>query len=203
MKRLGGLSAEPRPRIEVLSVDMASLPKLSELNYSISLRWGTSVDPAAAQPLINKESRPRQRLPRAARERRMATRSALEHLRRLVLLAQHHPAVHAQPLVQNAGVYLPEVDRMLQVPVLQLGQARVLADRAGLDLAAAQEHRRRRAVVGALGAVLFGPPAELREGHHQEAVLVPAGRQVLVEGRHRVVAFALKDRVRLRLPGVG
>ena len=44
----------------------------------------------------------------------------------------------------------------------------MLADDAGLDLAADQEHRGGGAVVGPLAAVLLRAAAELGERHHQD-----------------------------------
>src|SRR5262249_11860980 len=84
---------------------------------------------------------------RAAAERGFRLR--LEASQRLELLAEHFLAVDAEPAVEDGGVHLAEVAGVLQVAHLVVGQARVLADHARLDLAADQEHRRRGAVVGA------------------------------------------------------
>ena len=78
----------------------------------------------------------------------------------------------------------------------------MLADEAGLDLAADEQHRRGRAVVGALAAVLLGAAAELRERHHQDAVAVAARRQVLEERGHRAGDLRQQVGVGRRLGGV-
>ena len=48
----------------------------------------------------------------------------------------------------------------------------MLADGAALDAGAGHEQARAGAVVGALAAVLLHAPAELRERHHQHALVV-------------------------------
>ena len=54
-----------------------------------------------------------------------------------------------------------------------------LADESGLDARAGKEDRAGRAVVGAQRAVLFGPAAELAEGHQQHAIGQLRGGQVV------------------------
>ena len=57
-------------------------------------------------------------------------------------------------------------------------------------------------MVGAPAAILVSPAAELREGYHQQPVLVPAGRHVLVEGGHGIRELLQEPGVHGHLVGV-
>ena len=72
----------------------------------------------------------------------------------------------------------------------------MFADDARLHFAAYQEHRGAAAVVGAFAAVLVAAATELREGHDAEAVLVPAFREIAIQGRDAVRDGLQQVRVR-------
>src|SRR5262245_19877677 len=129
-------------------------------------------------------------------------RSALQDINWLELAAEDILAADAKPLIEDGGVHLAEVGVMHQVVTRYLPQVRMRPDQPRLDLAANQEHRRCRAVVGAATAVLLGPPAELGERHHEQPVLVAACRQVLEECRHRCRELLQQVSVGSRLLGV-
>src|SRR5439155_18199009 len=92
---------------------------------------------------------------------------------------------------------------MFKISHCVVGQARMLADDAGFDLAADQEHRGGGTVVCSLAAVLIRPAAKFRESHHQNPILVTTRGHVLVEGRHS--ARYLLEQVRMggQLVGMG
>jgi len=69
-----------------------------------------------------------------------------------------------------------------RVAVLKVSQARMLADDAGLQPLAHDEHGCCRAVVGALTAVFRHAPAELREHQHQHPVSFAHRLDVIPEG---------------------
>src|SRR5207253_2174746 len=104
----------------------------------------------------------------------------------------------AEPLIEHSGIDPAEVGVVLQVAHRDLLQARMRPHQPRLDLAADQEHRRCRAVVGAFAAVLLGPPAELGERHHQQPVLVPARR--LLAWVFEAVRCTKSSRPGLRVP---
>src|SRR5262245_38742260 len=72
-------------------------------------------------------------------------------------LEQDVRVVVAQPLLDRRRVDAAEIRCHLQIPVVQIGEARRPAVEAGFDpiVFAEKEHRTRGAVVGAEAAVLF------------------------------------------------
>src|SRR5205085_1368839 len=106
-------------------------------------------------PLAVSRSR---RIPRARNSKR-ETLLTLQDFKRFESFPNHILTRHAKPAIQDRGVDLAKIGVMLQIAILNLCQAGVRADDAGLDLGADQEHRRGRAVIGSLAAVLLGAAA--------------------------------------------
>src|SRR6202035_2377351 len=55
------------------------------------------------------------------------TSSLLKYLHSLVLPSQHCLGIHTEPLIQDRRIDAAKVDRVDQVSIFQLGQARVFA----------------------------------------------------------------------------
>ena len=64
----------------------------------------------------------------------------------------------------------PEVDRPLEVAILQVAEQRRFADKTGLHARPGEEDRTGRAVVGAKRPILIGSAAELAKGHDDDPV---------------------------------
>ena len=109
----------------------------------------------------------------------------------------------AHPAVEHGGVDGAEVRRELQVAAVEVGERDGLAVHAAVDAAAEQEHRRGRAVIGALAGVLLRAAAELRPGHRQHVFVFAVRREVGVEGRQRVAELAQQRLVLVELRRVG
>ena len=89
---------------------------------------------------------------------------------------------NAEPVFEDRGVDPAEVDDRLEVAVVEVGQARIGADQAGLDPRTGEEYRARGAVVGPCRAILSYPAAELAEAEHQDAVGQLRVGEVVEEG---------------------
>ena len=87
--------------------------------------------------------------------------------------------------------------------VVQGGQARVIAVQPAPDSGTHDEHGAGRAVIGPVAAVLFHPPTELRERHHQHPVCLPHLGRILEKGAHGVGETAEQPGLGVGLPGVG
>src|SRR5262245_4335970 len=71
----------------------------------------------------------------------------LDEVHRLELLAEHHLTVHLEPVLQQSRVHAAEVGVVPEVAVGEVVQARMTADRAGLDARPDHEQARPAAVV--------------------------------------------------------
>src|SRR5687768_2874447 len=91
--------------------------------------------------------------------------------------SEHRLRGDVEPILQDCRVNATEVGGELEVVLVEVGEAGVLADEAGLDAGAGDEHGGGCAVVGSLTGVLADPAAELAEGHREH----PAAVAVLVE----------------------
>ena len=117
-------------------------------------------------------------------------------------LAQHVFAGNSQPSIENGSVNLAEIDLVLEISKLQLGQIGVAANRPGFDLSPYQKDRGRRAVVGTMAGVLCCTTAEFGKRHEKQAVLVTAGSHILVKGCHGVAELLQQLGVRAELVGM-
>ena len=109
----------------------------------------------------------------------------------------------AEPVGQEGGVDPAEVGVVLQVAVVEVVEARVVADEAGLGDRSDDEQRRGGAVVGPVRGVLRDPAAELAEGQQRDAVGLAGGGQVVVERGDRIGELGQERRVGAELVGVG
>ena len=108
-----------------------------------------------------------------------------------------------EPLLNHRRVDAAEVGSHLQVTVVQIRQAGVLAVESALDAAANDEHRGGGSVVGAEAGVLFDAASELGE-HHDGDVVGPADTfQVFDEATDRIGGIGQQTGVRVGLVHVG
>src|ERR1700733_2624244 len=84
----------------------------------------------------------------------------LEHWQRVKLPAEDLERGEIEPLVEQRRIDAPEIDRPLEVAVLQIAEQRRFADKTGLYARPGEEDRTGRAVIGAERPVLIGPAAE-------------------------------------------
>src|SRR5438034_883961 len=114
------------------------------------------------------------RLPRQRRGASLDERRPLERAR----AGDDRGGVGAEPLLEQRGVHAAEVGGRAEVAVVvEVVDARELADHLAAGARADQEARARRAVVGT-AAVFLGSPAELRPDEREHAVGEPAGLEV-------------------------
>src|SRR5438046_1490262 len=108
----------------------------------------------------------------AAYAARLASSLLREQFHVVELAVQHAAAVAAEPLVEERGVDAAEIEVELEVAVVEVAEARVVADRAGFHRGAGDEQTRGCPVVGTLAAVLLHAAAELGEGQQEYPLLV-------------------------------
>src|SRR5690242_7281543 len=106
-------------------------------------------------------------------------------LRRFPHVAEDRGGWPAEPFFQEGGVNAAEVRVKLDVAVVEVVEAGVLADETGLYLAADEEDRGGGAVVGAAAGVFLQPSSELTENKGHHPVKLSMAGEVLGEGGER------------------
>jgi hypothetical protein len=85
------------------------------------------------------------------------------------------------PIRKNCRINGPEIDVIEKIPGIKAVQGRLLSVQARSDTAAADKHRSSRAMVGAAIGIFPDAPAELAEGHHENAIKSSFCPQVIAE----------------------
>ena len=139
-------------------------------------------------------------------------RRAVCHLRRPEGSSDHRlgldvadggDGVELHPVFEDAGVNAAEVDGVLQVAALEVGERGVGPEHAGPGGRAEEEHRARRAVVGAARGVLAHAPAELTERQGDHALVVAGLGQLALERGDGLGELVHQPAVSADLAGVG
>src|SRR5437868_5829295 len=106
---------------------------------------------------------------------REVSKLGLQHIGRREGVAEDRSRGPAEPLGQERGIDRAEVKLEFQVPIGQIVQTRMFADQAGLNAAADEKNRRRRAVVGSAAGVFLDAAAELTEDERHHAIELTMG----------------------------
>jgi hypothetical protein len=85
------------------------------------------------------------------------------------------------PIRKDCRINGPEIDVIEKIPGIQAVEGRLFSVQARSDTTAANEHRCSRAMISAAIGVFTDAPAELAEGHHEDAIKNPFCPQVIAE----------------------
>lgn len=132
----------------------------------------------------------------------MVAGDSAKPMRREAAAADDSQGGGAEPVLEDGVVDRAEVDVVLEVAVVEFGQAGRVAEDPRLPRRPGDVEGRARAVMSPLRAVLATTPPELGEGHHHHVVQLAEPFQVAREGLYGL-GNRLQQRVmRPRLPGV-
>src|ERR1039458_3252694 len=175
----------PAPPTEI---SVSRSPALSAPNTSFKRPpiWFTG---SPCRPIPRRSPSPTRTRPVTTRGSTVPSRpDFLNKLQRQELFAENRCALRFEPVLQHAGIDAAEVHVVFHVALKQIRrrEAGIFSEQSGFHLAADDEHRRRRAVIGAAVGVLRHAPAKFTERHHQHALQVALRFHVLNKRLHRI-----------------